>query len=190
MEYHYISAGFYSIVLVSIGPSAKLEMGLDLWTRPQKMLAVDVIITFEGIFCFLHTVPACQPLGQLLGSLLFAEHPFPLSPAVSMCVCFRVIKDKSKQHFLFYVEKTEPLWDCHKSKYLVAKQQLGRNAYTQRQIFNSKQKIGGSVTSTNHKEILICIELISRSLYWIDLNRSFVQIGNTENVEVNVLRQV
>lgn len=38
------------------------------------------------------------------------------------------------------------------------------------------------------KETLICIELISRGLYLIDLNRSFVQIGNSENVEVNGLR--
>lgn len=60
------------------------ELDLDMCS-----LAVHVITTFKGIFCFLCTVPTtvvsvCQLQGQLLGSLPFAEHHFPLSPGVSI----------------------------------------------------------------------------------------------------------
>lgn len=76
-----------------MGSSRKLE--IDWISEPDLnicSLAVH-IIRFKRIFCSLCTVPTmavsvCQLPEQLLGSLQFAEHHFPLSPGVSIYVYF------------------------------------------------------------------------------------------------------
>lgn len=63
-------------------------------------------------------------------------------------------------------------------------QQLEKYAYAHREILNSKYI---KVVLQQARKMLSYTEVISRSWYWIYLNRSFVQICLTENTEIKLL---